>query len=140
MRIECCLFKASNSSQDSNSFIKFMELLKQKITDIGIGLETSIIIMDNASVHVSKTSKDKIKKMNFQWMTINPYSPSLNPIEKVIGAIKSKWRRKVYDDKIKINAELIQQIAENLLPKTINEWIYKSKKEAINQLKFYLEK
>ena len=117
-----------------------MELLKQKITGIGIGLETSIIIMDNASVHVSKTSKDKIKKMNFQWMTINPYSPSLNPIEKVIGAIKSKWRRKVYDDKIKINAELIQQIAENLLPKTINEWIYKSKKEAINQLKFYLEK
>ena len=49
-----------------------MELLKQKITDIDIGLETSIIIMDNASVHVSKTSKDKIKKNEF---SMNDHQP-----------------------------------------------------------------
>ena len=59
--------------------------------------------------------------MNIQCMRISPYSPCQNPIEKVIGAIKSIRRKKIYRGKEKVNADKFIQIAHSLKKSTINE-------------------
>ena len=43
--------------------------------------------MDNAPINVSKETKEKIREMEIQWLSIFLYSSSLNSIEKVIGGI-----------------------------------------------------
>ena len=109
-----------------------MKLLKEKIVKAAGDLEPVMFVIDNASTHVSKDAKEKLKEMNIQCMTICPYSPCQNPIEKIIGAIKSSWRKKIYDKYVKMNADKFTQIAQNLKRSTINEWVYKSKLETIS--------
>ena len=116
-----------------------MKLLKEKIVEASGDLESVMFVIDHASIHVSKDAKEKLKEINIQCMTICPYSPCQNPIEKVIGAIKSSWRKKIYSKYAKMNAGKFMQIAQNLKRSTINEWVYKSKLETISQLKFYLD-
>ena len=94
--------------------------------------------MDNASIHVSKTAKKKLSEMELQWFTICPYFPSLNPIEKVIGTIKSKCRRKLYNNNVKMNSTAIIKESREILPKTIQTCIQKSKLESIQQLQIYI--
>ena len=131
-------FKSKSTTQDSNSFVSFMTDLKQKFIDQGFWLERIMIVMDNASIHVSKFSKDSIKKLNLQCLTICPYSPSLNPIEKVIGWIKSKLRSKSYSNSIDQTSKHIIKTAENLKPETIRSWINQSKMECLDQLNFLI--
>ena len=49
-----------------------------------------VIIMDNASFHKSIQTKDIIKNAGCELIFLPPYSPDLNPIEKVWAHIKSK--------------------------------------------------
>ena len=67
-----------------------MMLLKEKSAQILIRFESIMFVFDNVSIHISKDSKEKLKEMNIQCMKISPYYPCQNPIEKVVGAIKSK--------------------------------------------------
>ncbi|MBL3285086.1 IS630 family transposase domain protein [Rickettsiales endosymbiont of Paramecium tredecaurelia] len=41
-----------------------------------------VVIMDNASFHKSKKTKELIKSVNCRIIFLPPYSPDLNPIEK----------------------------------------------------------
>ena len=47
------------------------------------------LVMDNASVHVSSSMQTFYKSSKLKVITIPPYSPSLNPTEKLIGSIKA---------------------------------------------------
>lgn len=47
---------------------------------------------ENATIHVSHKIENIVRKLNMALITINPYSPSLNPCEGVIGSLKSKLR------------------------------------------------
>ena len=67
-----------------------MMLLKEKSAQISSRFESIKFVFDSASIHISKDSKEKLKEMNIQYITISPYSPCQNSIEKIIGAIKSK--------------------------------------------------
>ena len=131
-------FKSKSTTQDFNSFVSFMTDLKQKFIDQGFRLERIMIVKNNASIHVSKFSKDSIKKLNLQCLTICPYSPSLNPIEKVIRWIKSKLRSKGYSNSIDQTSKHIIKIAENLKPETIRNWINQCKMECLDQLNFLI--
>ena len=66
-----------------------MDQLKQSLLSWGENMAKTIWIMDNAPIHVSNEAKEKIIEMEMEWLSICPYSPSLNLIEKFIGAIKS---------------------------------------------------
>ena len=101
-------------------------------------MTTTIWIMDNAPIHVSNEAKEKIREMEMQWLSICPYSPSLNPIEKFIGAIKSRCRSKFYNEGLKVNSNAIMKEAEGIHSKTIKECIIKSKIESVQQLQIYL--
>ncbi len=75
--------------------------------------EFKIIIIDNAGFH--STANMDIPD-NIALINIPPYSPELNPAEKVWGFMKEKFKNKVFDslDKVK-------------------EWIYKTVKEDLTE-------
>jgi transposase len=52
----------------------------------------SIIVMDNASFHKSKELRDLFRRFNIELLYLPPYSPDLNPIEKIWGNIKKELR------------------------------------------------
>ncbi|MBL3284348.1 IS630 family transposase domain protein [Rickettsiales endosymbiont of Paramecium tredecaurelia] len=43
---------------------------------------SQVVIMDNASFHKSKKTKELIESVNCKIIFLPPYSPDLNPIEK----------------------------------------------------------
>ena len=51
-----------------------------------------IVIMDNASIHKSETTKALIKKAGCTLIFLPPYSPDLNPIEHFWAKLKKKLR------------------------------------------------
>ena len=53
-----------------------------------------VLIMDNASIHKTLEVSTFIIDSKVRTVTIPPYEPSLNPVEKFILAIKSKLRQK----------------------------------------------
>ncbi len=55
--------------------------------------EGDILIMDNLSSHKSLKVKDLLDKKKVKLMFLPPYSPDLNPIEKMWSKIKAILRR-----------------------------------------------
>ena len=49
-----------------------------------------VVIMDNASFHKSKKTKDLIESVGCKLLFLPPYSPDLNPIEKFWANMK-RW-------------------------------------------------
>ena len=49
-----------------------------------------VIIMDNASIHKNKKTREIIENAGHVLLFLPPYSPDLNPIEKTFGLIK-RW-------------------------------------------------
>ncbi len=52
----------------------------------------TVIILDNASFHKSKRLQDSFNQHNIILEFLPPYSPELNPIEKLWGLIKRTLR------------------------------------------------
>jgi transposase len=52
----------------------------------------SVIVMDNASFHKSQETRDIIKDAGCFVLFLPPYSPHLNPIEKLWANIKRAWK------------------------------------------------
>ena len=52
----------------------------------------SVIVMDNASFHKSVETRKIIRKAGHYALFLPPYSPHLNPIEKLWANIKRAWR------------------------------------------------
>ena len=51
-----------------------------------------IVIMDNASIHKTKTTQDLINNAQCELLFLPPYSPDLNPIEHVWANMKKNLR------------------------------------------------
>ena len=51
--------------------------------------------MDNASIHKSDETIKLIEQANCKILFLPPYSPDLNPIEKVWARIKAKIRKTI---------------------------------------------
>ena len=50
-----------------------------------------IVVLDNASIHKSKKTKDYCSKNNIYLVYLPPYSPDLNPIEQFWKKVKRKF-------------------------------------------------
>lgn len=51
----------------------------------------SVIVLDNAAFHKSRTTWEIVKDAGCKLLFLPPYSPHLNPIEKLWGTIKRAW-------------------------------------------------
>ena len=52
-----------------------------------------IIVWDNASIHLSDSASEFILSSKLRVITIPPYNPVLNPVEKLMNCIKMKLRK-----------------------------------------------
>jgi transposase len=58
------------------------------------GLMTgSVIVLDNATFHKSKQTRQLVEQAGCQLLYLPPYSPDLNPIEKLWANLKRLWRK-----------------------------------------------
>jgi putative transposase len=56
--------------------------------------QTSLIILDNAAFHRSRSTMQLIHQAGHRLLFLPPYSPHLNPIEKLWANIKRTWQGK----------------------------------------------
>lgn len=61
-----------------------------------------VVVMDNASFHKSKRSKELIESVGCTVLFLPPYSPDLNPIENFWSKMK-KWIRNKIENFVKLN-------------------------------------
>lgn len=79
---ECLVF---DGAVDKSIFSAYMEnVLLQTLKD------GDIVIMDNLSVHKNSFDTKKFSSRNIEIKYLPPYSPDLNPIEKMWSKIKTK--------------------------------------------------
>ena len=84
-------------TEASQNFIHFLHYILKERMKIGLD-ETRVlaIILDNASIHKTKNVMKFITDSNIPMITIPPYEPSMNPVEKFILANKYKLRQKMH--------------------------------------------
>lgn len=76
-----------------------------------------VVIMDNLSAHKNKEICELIESVGAQLWYLPPYSPDLNPIEKMWSKVKSILRKL----KARTESELIKAIADALDQVTAND-------------------
>ena len=86
-------------------FLEYME--KQLIPSLG---KDDVVIMDNMRSHHAKIVTELLDKAGISYLYLPPYSPDLNPIEKMWSKMKSILRKR----KIRIAAELPEAVKSAL--------------------------
>ena len=75
-----------------------------------------VVIMDNMRSHHAKIVTELLDKAGISYLYLPPYSPDLNPIEKMWSKMKSFLRKR----KVRVAAELPEAVKAAL--KTISEY------------------
>lgn len=68
--------------------------------------DNSVIVWDNASIHISKKIRNLLEEAGHNMIFLPPYSPDLNPIEHKWHELKSKLKS-VYDHSLDFMHNLI---------------------------------
>ena len=90
-----------------------------------------------APIHKASLIAELCKSTNLCIITIVPYSPFLNPTEKLILFIKSKiW--KIQKNRKLITLKVIQKIIDDITERSLSKWISDSKIETINLIRKFL--
>ena len=88
---------------------RFAEYLKTKL--LPTLSEADIIVMDNMRSHHAKAVKQLLDSSKVTYLYLPPYSPDLNPIEKMWSKLKAFLRK----EKIRIASELPSAISKGFL-------------------------
>ena len=97
-----------------------------------------VIVMDNATVHTSSSMGSFLKKIGVGAVTITPYSPALNPCEKVINAVKLFIKQKQVTENRPLSLKVMQDSFDRL-PKTPSaKFVEASHIECYDLMKKYL--
>ena len=82
---------------------------------------SDVIVLDNLSSHKNQETRDLIESAGAELLFLPPYSPDLNPIEKMWSKVKSILRTlKARTEKALINA--IAQSLESVSPSDAQGW------------------
>jgi transposase len=82
------LFEGTCNSEIFNDWLEHMLL-----PDLLVG---SVIVFDNAAFHKSQRTFDLIYQAGCTLLFLSPYSPDLNPIEKLWANLKRKWQHSAH--------------------------------------------
>ena len=88
---------------------RFAEYLKTKL--LPTLSEADIIVMDNMRSHHAKAVKQLLDSSKVTYLYLPPYSPDLNPIEKMWSKLKAFLRK----EKIRMALELPSAISKGFL-------------------------
>ena len=84
----------AESTITSSELMFYIKTLSEKREDLVNHNNTDFIfVYDNARIHTSKAVQDFILKSKLRSISIPPYTPILNPCEKLINSIKMKLKR-----------------------------------------------
>ena len=90
----------------------------------------AVLIMDNGSIHKLSLVKTAVKNLQLSLLKITPYSPALNPWEKLILALKTALKAKKAQGKViclQTIASIVKEIKRNKLEGFIRtsrqEWL-----------------
>ena len=100
---------------------RFTEYLKTKL--LPTLSEADIIVMDNMRSHHARIVTELLDNAGISYMYLPPYSPDLNPIEKMWSKLKAFLRK----EKIRIASELPSAISKGFLtirPKDCVGWFH----------------
>ena len=100
---------------------QFTEYLKTKL--LPTLSEADIIVMDNMRSHHTRIVTELLDNAGISYMYLPPYSPDLNPIEKMWSKLKAFLRK----EKIRIASELPSAISKGFLtirPKDCVGWFH----------------
>lgn len=81
-------FCIQKDTVDSNTFYDFIRSIRIP--------KHAVVIMDNASIHKSKITKQLIESRKARLVFVPPYSPEYNPIEMVFGSVKNRFYKQRY--------------------------------------------
>jgi transposase len=79
------LFEGTCNTEVFNQWLEHM-LLPQLASG-------STIVLDNASFHKSQQTRRLVEHCGCQLLYLPPYSPDLNPIEKLWANLRRRWRK-----------------------------------------------
>ena len=78
---------------DSDAIIKFVnDVAGYQLSQCELKDKKYVFVSDNAKIHTSKKIANYLIQKGITLITIVPYSPSLNPWEKMIACVKGKLR------------------------------------------------
>jgi transposase len=101
--------KGSINSQCFLEFIKTLDLTKG-----------TILLMDNASIHKSKSLQEYTTSKGFVICFTPPYSPEFNPIEMVFGMVKNDYYKLRYQSNFVIEKAIATSVSKVTKSNIIN--------------------
>ena len=94
--------------------------------------------MDNATVHTSFDMGSFLKKAGVGAVTITPYSPALNPCDKVINAVKCFIKQKQATVNKPLSLKMLQDSFDKLAEIPASKFVEASHIECCELMKKYL--
>ncbi|XP_037808318.1 uncharacterized protein LOC119601452 [Lucilia sericata] len=111
----------ANSSVNTDIFTHFLEELFNNLVESNI--TGAWLILDNAQIHKTQIVKDKIAEFGHTLVFLPPYSPMLNPIEKVFSKTKLCARNLLADPDINMDlVAIIKKSVESVTPSDCNNY------------------
>ena len=97
-----------SSTVNSDILQYYLSILKYALAiRKNVNAENTVLILDSASIHKSKTTFERLKDLQMDAYFIPPYTPSLAPVELFFKQIKSMFKVQQSSKLIKLdrNAE-----------------------------------
>ena len=124
---------ASTGSINSKSFWLFIKDVKESNLQFNNWDKKSCFIFDNSSLHRSQEFKKFTNMGGIRWITIPPYTPQLNPAEKIISVIKVEARRQWMNSRV-MSLDKIRAIIDGIEKATWEKWIKSSMIESFKYM------
>lgn len=97
---------------NGESMVIFLETIRWKSTNTG----TIHLILDGAGYHKAQILKDKARELDIKLYYLPPYSPNLNPIERLWKVMNEKVRNNHCFHSAKEFRQKINHFFDNILP------------------------
>ena len=114
----------SSGSINSEFFVDFLNVLAKFIEDEErIGFQSCLFILDNASIHRSKTTIEKIESIGFSVVFIPQYSQKIAHIERYFSKLKNEVINRARGQNLDWKSEYLNQLLESCMPNIHSEMV-----------------
>lgn len=121
---ELLLYKINSGTNNRTTFLEYMNELVKILNNKGIN--NSLIIMDNCSIHLTKELQKFYEDNKLKIMTIVPNASELNAIELLFNYIKQKIYKRVFSSFYKLISFVENILSEESTNEVINKIFIKS--------------